>query len=392
MTAAARWLLFNPRKWLVYASYSGGIAERRTRQIKELYELAGGLVRADERSGSYWRTAAGGGCIAAAPGTALTGMGGDLVVLDDIYRNREEAESLTIREGVWDWFTSTLTTRVEPGGSIIVISTRWHVDDLIGRLIADGWPFLNLTAIAEPGDVLGRQPGEALWPERWSTALLEERRRSVGEYDWWSLFMGRPRPRGGALFGDATTYDWPNLEEGRVVVVCDPAMTARSRADYTAIVVALGWRDPTTRLPCMDVLEVHRMQQEFPAVVDRLAQLQETWRVPVWVESVGGLKAAIQMVRRQRPGLKIHELQATADKFTRSLPSAAAWNDGRIRLPQQGAKWLPAFLAEMGAFTGSGDARDDQVDALAHAFAIVSTTASPGRRLFPRMAQNLPFG
>jgi predicted phage terminase large subunit-like protein len=234
----------------------------------------------------------------------------------------------------------------------------------MGRLLLDGWTSVNLPAI-DP-------TGAALWPTRWPLPLLRERERELGAYDWASLYMGQPMPRGGAVFSAAATYYDPAdlrarlaAHTARLVIACDPAATARTHADHSAIVVAAFHREG--REAVMSVVDVWRGQVEVPDLVVKLLNVQHRWRAPVGVESVGGFRGVGQMLRRVNGGLRVVELRATTDKFTRAQPAAAAWARGAIQVPPS-APWLSAFVAEVASFTGTGDKHDDQVDALSFAW------------------------
>src|SRR5207244_2242627 len=114
-----------------------------------------------------------GGMTAAGVGGAMTGKGAHLLVIDDPVKNAEQAQSKTVREKHWEWYRSTAYSRLEPGGAVVIVMTRWHEDDLVGRLLAEAeaegerWEILRLPALAEEADPLGRAPGEPLWPERY---------------------------------------------------------------------------------------------------------------------------------------------------------------------------------------------------------------------------------
>src|SRR5688500_16480869 len=122
-------------------------------------------------------------------------------------------------------------TRVEPGGSVFVCQTRWHPDDLSGVLIKRGWPYVKLPALDEAGT--------ALWPERWPADALQKRREEVGPYVWASLYQGEPRPRGGAVFGDAWGYEKLPAQGYRVGIGLDLAFTKKTASDYSVLVVML---------------------------------------------------------------------------------------------------------------------------------------------------------
>ncbi len=394
--AMAWWLARHPEQTLAYASYSSDLAGSKSIRCRDLAAMSTVAMRSDVAKASEWRTMSGGGLLAVGTGGPLTGQGCNLLIVDDPIKNREEAESITYRNRVWEWFTSTATTRVTPLGSIIVVHTRWHPDDLIGRLRKKkGWVYINLPAVDEDG--------EALWPEGgWTKEVLAKRREEVGEYDWWSLYMGEPRPRGGALFNQPEHYKAPAVLNSKIIIACDPAATAKTHADYSVIVVGAAYRDDDG-FPCLDILDVKRMQVEIPQLVRELWGQALKWRAPVVVEATGGFKAVPQALRQMSKGLKIIEIQPTQDKFTRSLPVAAAWNAGRVRLPplanenghprQDLPPWVFPFIEEVQSFTGLGDAHDDQVDALAHLFQAATQMTQPRTGMLAgEAARYLPFG
>lgn len=219
----------NPSAQIITASYSSDLAVRMNRDVQRIMDsdLYGDLfptvslggknarVKSDSsvarttesfgivnHTGFYRSTGVGGG---------ITGMGADYIILDDLVKNREEAMSPTTREKLWGWYTSTLLTRKEGRGCILVIMTRWHEDDLVGRLLdlakkdplADQWEVLNLPALFEEesaceGDV--RSVGQALWPKKYSEKELASMRVNLGSVDWSALYQGNPRPANGTLF------------------------------------------------------------------------------------------------------------------------------------------------------------------------------------------------
>jgi predicted phage terminase large subunit-like protein len=247
----------------------------------------------------------------------------------------------------------------------------------------------------------------ALWPSRWNLAELDKKRRLVGEYDWSALYQGEPRPKGGRLFQAATRYQFANIVEGKepckIVIGADPAATEKTNADYSAIVVASftgSWdkEDPsnTENLGFRgDILEVWRGQVTVPEFVKRLRDIAVKWGAPIAVEAVAGFKAVPQMLRQLDKTLKIIEAPAVGDKFTRSLPVSAAWNYGRVRIPDDVANnpWVHDFLAEIEKFTGVKDKHDDQVDALAHAYNAAQTLMPAVVKRTPvHRPSFLPFG
>jgi predicted phage terminase large subunit-like protein len=354
----------NPEKLNAYISYSADIAESKSRGMREIARRAGIHVNEKNSRLGEWRNSSGGGVLATGVGGPLTGFGIDgIMIIDDPVKNREEAESPTVSRKNHEWLTSTAMTRLEPGASVIVNMTRWSMIDIAGLLIDDKesqWEYIVLPAISESGS--------ALWPERWPLEELAKRKREVTEYDWSALYMGQPRPRGGALFREPTSYSVREMVDrirGAVILIsCDPAATAKTSADRSAIVVGAA-KIGADGLPTMDVLDVKTFQVELPALVRELVAMQRAWRAPIAVEAVGGFKAVPQMLKAVDRGLRIIEIKPTADKFVRAQPVAAAWNDGRVFVPFD-APWRDDFVSEVCRFTGVADQKDDQVDALAH--------------------------
>lgn len=298
-------------------------------------------------------------------------------VVDDPFANVADANSPTIRQNIWDWFTTVVDTRLE-GASTLCVHTRWHRDDLIGRLVEDqGWDYVNLTALAEPDDPLGRAPGEALWPERFPVEELQ-RKKGMDEFAFAALYQGRPRPRGATVFvAEPRYYDRKktDLKGCRVVLGCDPAASEKTSADFSAAVV-LAVRGRADKAEYY-VLEVMRRQVQVPQLVRDLRAMQaRNWNPAISVESVAGFKAVPQMLRDVDATLRINEIQPVGDKFQRAQGFATAWNEGRVFLPQEmlpdgryvEIPWIAAYIRELMDFTGVKDAQDDQVDASSHAF------------------------
>lgn len=364
----AKFIAKYPHLNVAYCSYSATFAERKSVEIRELARRAGVEFDKASKARDSWRTAAGGSFLARGPGGPLTGEGVHLLVCDDPYRSRPEAESGTIRENVWDWWTSVPMTRLEPGASVVVTHTRWHMDDLIGRLTTDlGVPHFNLPAINEAG--------EALWPERYDVKALQERRKQVGEYDWASMYMGEPRPRGGAVFGDTHTYtdaQFAELKIVKYVIGIDCAYTKKTHADFSVAVV-LAIDDAGNHY----VVDVRRKQCESPAFASILKELRLAYPGAPIYWYTGGQEKEIANYFRNTQGVPVKDIPARDDKFVRAQSVAAAWNAGRVFVPSDHKPWLDAFISEVLCFTGLDDPHDDQVDALAAAY-----IPSAGKKVF----------
>lgn len=371
----ARYVRDRPERTVAYVSYEAGIAQSKSKECREIARRAGVALRDDSAAAREWRTPEGGGLIATGVGGPLTGHRVDLLVIDDPVKNRSVAESAVFQQGLVDWASSTAFTRLPKDGSVIVNMARWAQGDLIGRLKEEDesgiWEILNLPAIFDEGTPSERALWEAGKPLEF---LKEQRKHFIHAYDWAALYEGSPTPRGGELFREPARYKLiSDIAGARFAIACDPAATARTSADHSAIVVAAAVGDGASQK--VYVMDVWRGQVEIPELVEKLRAFQADWRCPIFVESAGGFKAVAQMLRRVGPAtqgrndpLRVVEVPPLGDKFTRALPVSTAWNDGRVLVPERDDPWIAPFLSEVRKFTGKGDKQDDQVDALAHAF------------------------
>lgn len=370
------WLLLaDSATQLAYISYSQRFAEKKSRKARELAERCGVPLAADSRSRSDWRTGvADGGVWATSLGGSLTGEGFHVMVVDDPVKDRMRAESPAQREHDYEWFTDTAYTRLEPTGSVIVNMARWHEDDLAGRLVKAGYEEITLPAIDDDN--------EPLWPERFSLDRLTEIRTTLGDYGWSSLYMGRPRPRGGAVFQDVHYYD-KLPDRYRVGIGIDLAYTAKTQSDWcVALVMAMSDEG-------FFVLDVKRKQATPPDFCADLRVLEATYPGARMLWYTSTTEKGLADLLREESGFPVDGELAVADKFVRAQPVAAAWNAQKVFLPRK-AEWLSSFVGEVCAFTGVGDRHDDQVDALAAAFdVLVSGPPKRTRRSGPRLRPSL---
>lgn len=364
LVGLVRYLLTHTEKEVMYLSYAQDFAESKSRQARDYLLALGGVVRRDINALALWQTTNGcrfqaGGLV----GGQLAGKGADVLVIDDPYSTREQAESGIQREKVWQSLMDDAMTRLSPGGSVIILHTRWHLDDLIGRIITKptlGFEYRNLPAIKEDGT--------PLWAERWSLKELEPLKEE--EYKWASLYMGQPVPRGHTLFREPKYYDTlpDNL---RYTVGYDLSYTAKTRADYSVAIV-LGY-DGTN----VYVVDVIRRQCDATTFSNVLSDLRFKYPFPTpFLSYISGVEQGTVGLLNTR-GLNLSFLPAKTDKFERAQAISAAWNAGRILLPNRenfiGCKsWIEPFLLELLHFTGVNDKKDDQVDALAGAYACIS--------------------
>lgn len=398
--------LFPDRK-VILASYEATLAGtwgQRNRDLMEAHgpDLFGLRVRGDSAAKANWAIQKRrGGMFTAGVGGALTGKGGNLIIIDDPVKNAEEALSATYRERNKNWYRSTLRTRVEEPTAIIVIQTRWHEDDLAGwlqREADEDWLVISLPAIAEEDEEIflpddpdtpawTRKAGEALWPERkpLDSLLLDMRAQGGSAGHWWlALYQQRPTPIGGGvlkpeqfrrftLAADGTGYllDTPAGPElvstvsARRFATMDLATTVKTQSDYTVVAIfALAW-------PNLLLLDVLRRKMEGPDLPRIAARVWAAYQPAYFaVEATGFQVSTVQDMRRgapyenpPRPPLPVKAIQPQGDKVARALTLAARMGGGHVYIPQT-APWLAALEAEMALFP-RGE-HDDQVDALAY--------------------------
>lgn len=368
------WYLGNyPEHCIIAASHTQELAEKWGRRVRNLvheHELILGTgLAADSQAAGRWETNRGGEYFAAGVGGAIAGRRADLVVIDDPVRSREDADSELIRNKTWDWYKSDLYTRLKPGGRIVLIQTRWHEDDLAGRLLEDAktggdqWDVISLPAIAEQNDPLERAPGEALWPEWENGDELARKRRAVGPRDWSALYQQRPAPEDGDYF----KADWlkpydraPASETLRIYGGSDYAVTADG-GDYTVhVVVGL---DPEGR---MYLLDLWRKQAASDAWVEAFCDLVIEHKPIGWAEEQGQIKAGVgpYLDRRQRE----RQAYCSREAFPTRGDKAVRAQSIRGRMALEGlyvpinAPWYPALRSELLSFPAGK--HDDQVDAL----------------------------
>nr|MCU0677849.1 hypothetical protein [Myxococcota bacterium] len=349
----------NLNKSHIYASYGVTLAKRNSRSTLNLVKRC--KLPLDLQGAKEWSTLDGGGVFAVGvqgdiTGRPITGIG----LIDDPHKNRKEAESAAMRAHAKDWYNSDFLSRIHVTTSIICIASRFHVDDLPAHLIAEhGFEYVRLPAVVDDGDIWD-DASTLLAPELYTHQLLREKAKN--DYEWWSLYMGLPRPRGESLFGQATTCALADLpRSGRDVIGIDLAYTKKTKSDRTAAVV-LREHDGDRY-----VVEVLQFQLAADKGVTELQALSARYpHAPmVWHGSsteAGGAQAIRSLgLPMLRPKI------AVGDKFVRAQETAAAWRSGRVIVPRD-ATWTTSFLDVVQGFTGVNDSNDDAVDALTSAF------------------------
>lgn len=374
----------DPTLRVIVGAYNQSYASKFGRKTRRLAEMQLELAK-DRTAVDDWETAAGGGYRSVGVGGGVTGQGAQLIIIDDPVKSREEAESETYRDRCYDWYRDDLWTRRDtPETPIILIMTRWHEDDLAGRLLdaaqADGeaWKVCNLPALAEEDDPLGRGPGEALCPERFGEEALEAARGVLGGYSFAALYQQRPTAREGNLF---KRHWFPTVDAvpalGQRVRWWDKA-ASDGKGDWT--VGVLMARGPDGLFYVQDVVRGQWSSGERNAVMLQVTQDDaRTYanRVQTWVEQEpgsGGKESAEASVKLLA-GHSVRYERSTGDKTTRADPFAAQCEAGNVRMLK--APWNAAYLDELCSFPVGK--HDDQVDASSGAFNKLATATVPGR-------------
>lgn len=370
----------HPNRRVILTSYEAGYAAEwgdATREVlKRQGHLFGVKIRDDRAARDNWQLEGHeGGMVTAGAGGPITGRGADLLIIDDPFKNAEEAMSETIRKKVWDWFISTAYTRLEPDGRIVIIQTRWHEDDLIGRALSmkeENWRYVNFPALAESNDPLGRKQGMALWPQRYAEHALHKIKAADGTGYWFSaMYQGSPSPMGGGMFkrqwfryaeknGSPTLFKlgdtWRNIRDARRFCTVDLAASTKTSADFTVIATGVSFPDGS-----LLVLDVRQERLEGPDIIPAIRANMNAWNCgDVWIERIGFQTALVQDARRQ--GLPVRELNPDKDKVTRAAPLAALFAAGKVYFAP--GDWRTETERELLSFPAG--AHDDIVDALAY--------------------------
>ena len=359
---------------VIVGAYSQTLANRFSRKSRRIARERFPLLE-ERAAAEEWETTAGGGFRAVGVGAGVTGMGGHLIVIDDPVKNREEANSEAYRERCWSWYTDDLYTRLEPGGSIILIMTRWHEDDLAGHILASeeagDWTVVSLPALAEEDDPLGRALDEALCPERYDLGALARIRQTLGN-SFYALYQQRPQPPEGGMF-KSSWFVIRDMAPAAVFFTAlvrywDKAATEGGGAYSCGVLIG---KQNTGVFWVLDVVRGQWSAGEREIMIRQMAELdQERWgRVKTWVEQEpgsGGKESAENTVR-SLAGFNVYADRISGKsggKVARAEPFAAQAEAGNVFVVR--TPWTAPYLNELAGFPTGTYA--DQVDASSGAF------------------------
>lgn len=394
------WLLGkHPTKQIISASYGADLATDFGRDVRNIvaskeFRTLFPQVRLaeDSQSKNRWHTNHGGSYVSAGVGSAITGRGADLLNIDDPVKDRAEAESEVVRESVWNWYVSTAYTRLMPRGAVILTMTRWHEDDLAGRLLeaakngGDQWEILRLPAFDEHN--------RALWPERYDEKALNDIRSAIGEREFGALYQQDPKPIGSSFFDERNV-----LEDGQpiemppfcdaVYATIDTAVKTGSKNDGTAVCFWATTRDQKYKLVLLDweILQIEGSLLEtwLPTIFERLEGFARQHKaiygsLGAYIEDKASGMILLQQARRR--GWPAHEIASkltSVGKDERAISISGYIYQQQVRFHRsahqkvsvyKGISANHAMRQIFGFRLGVKDQQDDLLDSFAYGVAI----------------------
>lgn len=365
----------NPNKSIITSSYGAELAEDFGRKVRN--QILGQEWQAvfpnahidpSSKSSSRFNLTEGGAYYAVGVGGATTGRGANCLLIDDPVKDREQAESETIRRKIKDWYRSVAYTRLMENGAIIIVMTRWHEDDLVGWCLSEQsheqWQVLSLPAMAEEGDLLGRKVGEPLWPERFSLDELDNIKLTLGSRAWNALYQQRPVPEEGNIFKkDWVKYYLPkDLPQKFDKVVLSWDMTFKE-GDSNDFVVGQAWGRHGADFYLLDQV---RARMGFTDTLAAFRKMADKWPEAreKLVEDKANGPAVIDSLKHDISG--IIPIEPDGSKTARAHAVTPMFEAGNVYLPHpECASWIGDYVSELVSFPTA--AHDDQVDATTQA-------------------------
>jgi len=357
----------NPGGSVLGVSNTTELAERFSRRSRNIVGLQaftnvfGFGVSDDTQSAGNWETQAGGEFFAAGVGSAIAGRRADLGLIDDPIKSREEADSERIREKHWDWYVNDFCTRLKPGARQILIQTRWHEDDLGGRILereAAAWTVVKLPMLSNgEGDPLGRAVGVRLWPEWFTQDMVDAARKDVRS--WNALYQQDPAPDDGDYFKREHFQEFRTAPATLHIYGASDYAVTEGGGDFTEH--GIFGLDPNGDLY---VLDFWRGQAASNVWIEKQCDLIAQWQPLIWFGESGPIRKAIEpflkrrMQERMTP-CRLEWLPSIADKVVRARAFQARAAMGNVFLPVH-ATWLPDLMQQLMRFPAGK--YDDGVD------------------------------
>lgn len=394
----------NPTAKIVQASYGHNLALTHSRNARDLFvsqefkNLFPNVIHVPEKesqskvevarqSAAEWGTVQGGLYTATSVSGSLTGKGFSLGIIDDPTKDLTEANSQTITERNWGWYTNVFYTRQTPDAAIILDMTRWSQRDLAGLIIQqvkDGvtneeWEIINLPALAGTNDPIGRKEGDALWPAQFSKDKLIEFRNTMGAKYFESLYQGHPTVSEGTVFKRDSFKYYTEIPDGitNIIMSLDTAFKTKERDDYSACTT---WGRTTNGYYLLDIW---RGKVEFPELVNQTKLIANKYKPnKVLIEDHASGQSLIQVLKRETR-LPIKAVKADTDKLSRSHQITGEFEAGKVYIPQH-HKLAYEYIEELCAFPDGQN--DDMLDTTVYAISELSGRVSGSNPL-----HNLPI-
>lgn len=402
---AAWWLGRNPSDSIISTTYSQDRADDDGRAVR-------GLISSEEHLAVFGQTlmddshaakrfnvkpedgyfiptghdpkAPPGGYFAVGRGGPITGRGANLLLIDDPIKDRKEADSQAIQRHLQDWYSSVLYTRLMPGAAIVLIMTRWVENDLAGWLLNeykhDGWVRLRLPALAEPDDPLGRNVGEALWPEQYDKKALERIQSAILPRDWDAMYQQAPKREQGTIFKrewfENNLYD-PDDLKGKKLTPYGSSDCAVTKDGGDSTELSIGEISEDFHLYLTDWWHG---QETMDVWVEKQIDMAKKSKPLKWLGESGVIRRSVEPYLRRRMAERrtffaLDWITRTGDKVAMARSFQGFASNGRVHFPR--TQWARRAIDQLCAFTGSATDVDDAVDNLAlYGLALDSMIAS----------------
>lgn len=382
-----------PDKNIICGSYGEGLSTtfgRKVRGIvnsKEYGLLFNTRLSPDVQAKGEWETKDGGSYFACGVGSGVTGRRGDLLLIDDPVKGRKDADSETIRNDTWDWYLADFSTRKKPGAAIIIIQTRWHEDDLSGRILPENWngesgrfegfdgkmwKVISIPAEARENDPLGRKPGEWLWtdwftPEYWETEKKTQTAKDIR--NWQSLFQQIPRPESGVFFKREWFKRYPLGEHPPLTLygASDCAVTDRDDGAKDFTEHGIGGFDKHENLYFVDWWSG---QVTMDVWIEAELKLARRYPIMCWVKEVGVIRRSCEpfLIKAKREGIgsvgptyfRSEWLPHIGDKAANARAFQAMASMGQVYIPN--CEWGDVLIDQLVKFIPNTNFLDDKVD------------------------------
>jgi predicted phage terminase large subunit-like protein len=388
----AFYLANHPQAMLLGCAHTTELAKRWGRRVRNLiaeHEIVLGITLSSEQAADRWRLNQGGEYKAAGVSTGIAGFRADAIIIDDPIRSREDADSKLTRDRQWEWYKADVNPRVKPDARWILIQTRWHEDDLAGRILdemahgGDQWHVLSLPAEAEDNDPLGRERGQMLWgdDEYGYAELLQEQKATQLARNWSALYQQRPTPDSGDFFKAEwlLPYERAPARETLTIYGASDYATTKDGGDFTCHLVC--GIDAQERIYLLDL---YRQRTTPDKWVEAFCELVLEWKPLDWAEETGQIKASVgpfldREQRERRAYVNREQFPTKGDKARRAQSIRGRMAQHGLYVPIH-APWYADFRAELLSFPAGR--HDDMVDALGLIGQLLDLMV-PGRRMVP---------